>query len=169
MSDLKSKKSIIIYFSRADENYGVWFTEKWNTQVIAEYIQELIWADIFKVERNVPYSRDYSTCCDEAKEEIQNNERPEIVNTLDNVDNYEVIYVWGPIYWWQLPQPMVTQLEKLNWNWKIVRPFVTHEGSWLAWVPDQLKRICEWAEILNWLAIRGSTVYEAKPSVVNWL
>ena len=169
MSDLKSKKSIIIYFSRADENYGVWFTEKWNTQVIAEYIQELIWADIFKVERNVPYSRDYSTCCDEAKEEIQNNERPEIVNTLDNVDNYEVIYVWGPIYWWQLPQPMVTQLEKLNWNWKIVRPFVTHEGSWLAWVPDQLKRICEWADVLEWLAIRGSTVYEAKPTVENWL
>ena len=169
MSDLKSKKSIIIYFSRADENYGVWFTEKWNTQVIAEYIQELIWADIFKVERNVPYSRDYSTCCDEAKEEIQNNERPEIVNTLDNVDNYEVIYVWGPIYWWQLPQPMVTQLEKLNWNWKMVRPFVTHEGSWLAWVPDQLKRICEWADVLEWLAIRGSTVYEAKPTVENWL
>lgn len=169
MTDLKSKKSIIIYFSRADENYWIWFTEKWNTQVIAEDIQELIWADVFRVEKKVPYSRDYSTCCDEAKKEIQNNEKPEIVSTLDNVDNYEVIYVWGPIYWWQLPQPMVTQLEKLNWNWKIVRPFVTHEGSWLAWVPDQLKRICEWAEILDWLAIRGSTVYEAKPIVENWL
>jgi hypothetical protein len=88
---------------------------------------------------------------------------------LDNIDSYEVIYVWGPIYRWQLPQPMVTQLEKLNWGRKVVRPFVTHEGSWLAWVPDQLKRICEWAEILDWLAIRGSTVYDAKPTVENWL
>jgi hypothetical protein len=51
MTKLKTKKSIVIYFSRADENYGVWYIEKWNTEVIAEYIQELIWADLFKVER----------------------------------------------------------------------------------------------------------------------
>lgn len=169
MSDLGSRKSIIIYFSRAGENYWVWFTEKWNTQVIAEYIQELTWADVFRIERKIPYSRDYMTCCDEAKIEIQNNERPDIVNTLESIDNYEVIYVWGPIYWWQLPQPMVTQLVKLNWKWKIVRPFTTHEWSWLWWVPTQLGRICEWAEVLDWLAIRGSSVYEAKPIVENWL
>ena len=169
MTDLKDKKSIVIYFSRADENYGVWVTEKWNTQVIAEYIQELIWADIFRVERKVPYSKDYSTCCDEAKKEIQNNEKPEIVSTLESIDDYEVIYVWGPIYRWQLPQPMVTQLEKLDWNGKMVRPFTTHEWSGLAWVPNQLKNICEWAEILDWLAIRWSSVYQAKSTVENWL
>ena len=112
MTDLKTKKSIVIYFSRADENYGVGYIEKWNTEVIAEYI---------------------------------------------------------PIYRWQLPQPMVTQLEKLNWEWKIVRPFTTHEGSGLAWVPSQLKNLCQWAEILDWLAIRGSSVYQAKETVENWL
>jgi hypothetical protein len=47
------------------------------------------------------------------------------VNSLESIDDYEVIYVWWPIYRWQLPQPMVTQLEKLNWKWKIVRPFTT--------------------------------------------
>ena len=51
MTKLKTKKSIVIYFSRADENYAVWYIEKWNTEVIAEYIQELTWADLFKVER----------------------------------------------------------------------------------------------------------------------
>jgi len=45
------------------------------------------------VERKVPYSVDYSTCCDEAKTEIDNDERPEIVNTLESIDDYEVIYV----------------------------------------------------------------------------
>ena len=169
MTNLQSKKSIIIYFSRADENYWVWTIEKWNTQVIAEYIQALTWADIFRVERKVPYSKDYSTCCDEAQKEIQNNERPEIVNTLESIDDYEVIYVWWPIYRWQLPQPMVAQLEKLNWNWKIVRPFTTHEWSGLAGVPSQLKDICEWAEVLEWLAIRWSSVYQAKATVENWL
>ena len=169
MADLKTKKSIVIRFSRADENYGVWYIEKWNTEVIAEYIQELVWVDLFKVERKTPYAKDYATCIKEAQEEIDNDERPEIVNTLGSIDNYEVIYVWWPIYWWQLPQPMVTQLEKLNRNWKIVRPFTTHEGSGLAGVPSQLKNICEWAEVLEWLAIRWSSVYQAKDTVENWL
>ncbi len=169
MSDLKNQKSIVIYFSRADENYAVWNIQKWNTQVIAEYIQELVWADLFKVERKIPYSKDYAICCDEAKVEIEHDERPEIVNTLESIDNYEVVYIWWPIYRWQLPQPMVTQLEKLNWKWKIVRPFVTHEWSWLAWVPSQLRNICKWAEILDWLAIRGSVVYWAKSIVEEWL
>ncbi len=169
MTDLKDKKSIVIYFSRADENYAVGYIGKWNTEVVAEYIQELTWADLFKVERKVPYSNNYQICCDEAQKEIYNDERPEIVNTLENIDDYEVIYVWGPIYWWQLPQPMVTQLEKLNREWKIVRPFTTHEGSGLAWVPNQLKNLCKWAEVLDWVAIRGSGVYEAKETIENWL
>lgn len=169
MTELKTKKSIVIYFSRADENYGVGYIEKWNTEVIAEYIQELAWADLFKVERKTSYAKDYNTCIKEAQEEINNDERPEIVNTLESIDDYEVIYVWGPIYWWQLPQPMVTQLEKLNREWKIVRPFTTHEGAGLAWVPSQLKNLCKWAEVLEWLAIRGSSVYQAKETVENWL
>ena len=169
MTDLKTKKSIVIYFSRADENYWVGVVEKWNTEVIAEYIQELTGADLFKVERKIPYAKDYNTCIKEAQDEINNDERPEIINILENIDDYEVIYVWGPIYRWQLPQPMVTQLEKLNWEWKIVRPFVTHEWSGLAWVPSQLKNLCKWAEVLEWLAIRGSSVYWAKATVEGWL
>jgi hypothetical protein len=68
-----------------------------------------------------------------------------------------------------LPQPMLTQLEKLDWNWKIVRPFTTHEWSGLADIPSQLEEICEWAEVLDWLAIKGSTVHQAKATVENWL
>lgn len=169
MPGLKTKRSIVIYFSRADENYWVWYIEKWNTEVIAEYIQELIGADLFKVERKIPYAKDYNTCIKEAHDEINNDERPEIVNALESIDDYEVIYVWWPIYRWQLPQPMVTQLEKLNREWKIVRPFATHEWSGLAWVPGQLKNLCIWAEVLEWLAIRGSSVYESKDLVENWL
>lgn len=165
----KDKKSIIIYFSRADENYSVGYIDKGNTEVIAEYIKEFTNADIFKVERKIQYSKDYQTCIEEAKIEIENNERPEITNTLYSIDDYEVIYVGGPIYWGVLPQPMVTQLEKLNWNGKIVRPFTTHEGSGLGSVPSQLKNICRGAEITEGLAIQGSSVYTSKEKVENWI
>ena len=168
MTDLATKKSIIIYFSIAGENHEVGDIEKLNTEVIAEYIQEFSWADLFKVERKIPYSENYHECCAEAQAEYDNNERPELANTLESIDDYEVVYIWGPIFRWRLPQPMLTQLEKLNWEWKIVRPFVTHEWSGLGKVAEQLKGICIWAKILDWLAIRGSSVYQAKSTVENW-
>ena len=46
-----------------------------------------------KVERKVPYAKDYQTCCDEVKEEQINNERPELVNYLESIDDYDAIYI----------------------------------------------------------------------------
>ena len=43
-------RSLIIYFSRADENYAVGYIDKGNTEIVAEFVQELTGADMFKVE-----------------------------------------------------------------------------------------------------------------------
>lgn len=132
----KNKKSMIIYFSRADENYEVGGLEKGNTEVIAEFIKGVTGADMFKVERKIPYAANYQTCIEEAQSKQQNNERPEIVSTLQSIDAYDIIYIGSPIYWGYLPQPMVTKLEKLNWAGKTVRPLTTHEGSGLGSIPS---------------------------------
>lgn len=167
---MKDKKSIIIYFSRADENYSVGYISKGNTEVIAEYIRDLTNADMFKVERKVPYAKDYETCIEEAKVEQQNNERPELVNTLDSIDDYDVIYIGAPVYWGILPQPMVTQLEKLNWHGKTVRVFTTHEGSGLGSIPSQIKMLCPGANVLDdALAIRGASVHSSRNRVEDWV
>ena len=71
----KDKKSIVIYFSRADENYfggAMKYIEKGNTEVIAEYIRDIIGADMFKVEPLEPYSADYMHCIEEAKVRTRN-------------------------------------------------------------------------------------------------
>ena len=65
-------KSLIIYFSRADENYAVGWVDKGNTEIVAEFVQELTGADMFKVEPAVPYAADYNTCIQEAKQRIGN-------------------------------------------------------------------------------------------------
>ena len=167
---MSTKKSIIIYFSRADENYAVGYIEKGNTEVIAEYIKDITGADMFKVERKIPYAKDYQTCIEEAQAEQQNNERPELVHILDSIDNYETIYIVAPVYWGYLPQPMVTQLERLNWEGKTVRVFTTHEGSGLGSIPSQLKRLCKGANILDYgLAIRGADCKNSKSKIENWI
>ena len=57
MSELKNKKSLVIYFSRADENYAVGYVDKGNTEYIAEYVRDIVGADLFKVEPLIPYSK----------------------------------------------------------------------------------------------------------------
>ena len=168
----KDKKSLVIYFSRADENYfggTLKYIEKGNTEVIAEYIRDITGADLFKVERKTPYNADYKICLEESRQEIKNNERPELSHYIDNIDEYEVIYIGGPVYLGVLPSPMVTQLEKLDFTGKIVRPFTTHEGSGLGSVPYQVKKICKGAVMTEGLSILGSSVYNAKEKVENWV
>ena len=168
--DYKNKKGLVIYFSRADENYAVGYIEKGNTEIVAEYIRDITGADLFKVEGIKEYSADYQTCIEEAKERQQKNERPELKRYIEEISQYEVIYIGAPVYWGIMPQEMVTQLEKLDFTGKIVRVFTTHEGSGLGSIPSQVKRICKGANVLNdGIAIRGVTAKNSKDKIQNWL
>ncbi len=164
--------SLVIYFSRSGENYfggELKNIEKGNTEVIAEYIQEFDGADLFKVEPAVEYPADYMQCIDVAKKEQQADARPEIKETLDSIDDYDTIYIGFPNWWGTLPMPMFTQLEQLDFSGKVVKAFVTHEGSGFGSSEKDLKKLCEGAEIRKGLSIPGAKVYESKDAVKAWL
>ena len=161
-------KSIIIYFSRADENYAVGFIEKGNTEIIAEYIKELTGADIFKVEPKVPYSKDYQTCVEEAGERQKTHQEP-IVSPVPDLSLYDVIYLGSPVYWGVMPEELVTALKDIDFTGKTIRPFVTHEGSGLGNIPSQIQEVCHGAQVSRGLAIKGSQVNRAKEQVATWL
>ena len=168
---MSSEKSIIIYFSRADENYfggSLRYIEKGNTEIVAEYIQDLTGADMFKVEPLVPYSKDYYECIEEAKIRTANHDAP-IKEEVPDISSYDVIYVGAPVYWGGMPEELITALEELDYNGKTIRPFTTHEGSGLSGVPGQLKEICKGGEVLDGLAISGSHVNDSKSKVESWI
>ena len=168
---MKDKKSLIIYFSRADENYfggEMRYVEKGNTEVIAEYIKDITGADMFKVEPLNPYPTNYMECIEEAKVRTREHKAP-IKENVPDISSYEVIYVGSPIFWGKMPEELFTALKELDFNGKIVRPFVTHEGSGLSGVPRQLKEICNGADVLDGIAITGSEVKNAKAKVESWI
>lgn len=168
---MSSEKSIIIYFSRADENYfggSLKYIEKGNTEIVAEYIQDLTGADMFKVEPLVPYSKDYMECIEEAKIRTNNHDAP-IKEEVPDISSYDVIYVGAPVYWGGMPEELITALDGLDYTGKTIRPFTTHEGSGLSGVPGQLRKICKGAEVLDGLAISGSHVKDSKSKVESWI
>ena len=165
-------ESLIIYFSRAGENYfggELKNIEKGNTEVIAEYIEDLTSADLFKVEPAKEYPHDYMECIEVAQNEHDNNVRPEIKQGLADISEYGLIYIGFPNWWGTLPMPMWTQLEQLNFEGKTVKPFVTHEGSGFGSAERDLKKLCEGAEIKKGLSIPGANVYDAKDIVARWI
>ncbi len=162
------KKSIIIYFSRADENYAVGYINKGNTEVIAEYIKEYTNSDIFKVEPLNSYPVSYMDCIEEAKKRTMEHNAP-IKEKIPDVSLYDVIYIGSPIYWGGMPEELITALKGYDYSGKIIKPFVTHEGSGLSGVPGQLKEICVGASIEPGLAILGSKAKEANDKVKEWI
>ena len=160
-------KSLIIYFSRADENYAVGNIEKGNTEIVAEYVQELTGADMFKAEPLVPYAKDYNTCIREAKERIGN---APIKETLTDISAYDTIYIMSPIYWGTYAPELETAIKDLDFTGKKVRVISTHEGSGLGSMVSDLKRICKGADVdHNGLAIKGSRARSSKSDVERWL
>lgn len=160
-------KSLIIYFSRADENYAVGYIDKGNTEIIAEYVQEMTGADLFKVEPAVPYAKDYNTCIKEAKQRIGN---APIKEKLTDISAYDTVFVMSPIYWGTYAPEVETALTGLDFSGKTVRVVCTQEGSGLASMVSDVKKMCSGADVQkNGLAVRGSQVKTAKGKVADWL
>lgn len=161
-------KSLIIYFSRADENYNVGFITKGNTEVIAEYIKAETGADMFRVDPKVPYSKDYMPCIEEAKVRTRTHNAP-ILEELPDLSEYDILYIGAPVYWGGMPEEMFTALKGKDYSGKTIYPFVTHEGSGLSSIPSQIKSLCVGAKLMPGIAIQGARVHGAKAQIQTWL
>ena len=160
-------KGLIIYFSRADENYAVGYIDKGNTEIVAEFVQELTGSDLFKVEPTVPYAKDFATCCKEAEQRVGH---APIKEKLTDISAYDTVFVMSPIYGGTYAPEMETALSGLDYTGKTVRVVCTHEGSGLANMPSDVKRMCKGANVdMKGLAIKGSQAKNAKQKVADWL
>ena len=165
-------KELILYFSRADENYfggSLKYIEKGNTEVVAEKAAALTGADLFKVEPVKPYSADYNTCIEQAKKDMQSGVRPEVVAMPENMSEYDLVTVMYPNYWGTMPMHMFTVLEQINFEGKTVRPVCTHEGSGMGRSEADLKKCCPGAVIKKGLTIQGSSVNRCDDMLKKWL
>ena len=164
-------KNIIIYYSRKGENYvngSIRTLSKGNTEICAEYIQKAVGGDLFEIETVKEYSKDYTTCTEEAKDELRQKARPELKAYLDSIDEYDNVFVCGPCWWGTFPMAMFTQLEKLNWQKKHVMALMTHEGSGLGGCQRDLKKICVGATFGQGMAVHGADAASSEKEVAAW-
>lgn len=123
--------------SEADESSGksivVYFSGAEDIQVLAEYIGEETGAVVFSV-----LTEDFSH--------------------INNMDDYDVIYLGSPIWWDTLPMPVASFLEEYDFAGKTIIPFASHEDSGLGLGVSMIKELCPDAEVLDGFAIEGGDV-----------
>ncbi len=164
-------KTLVIYYSRKGQNYvsgSIQNLKKGNTEIVAEYVQAAVGADLFQIETVNDYSENYRQCTEEAKAEIQNQSRPALVKMLDSIDEYDNIVVAGPCWWGTYPMAVFTQLEALDFTGKNVFAIMTHEGSGLANSVRDLKKYCKGAHVGKGLAVHGTDAKYAQAEVAEW-
>lgn len=91
-SNMEVEKTLVVFFSRAGENYSVGNIEKGNTHIIAEMVADETGGVLFQIEPVKAYPENYKECTDVAKEEADSNARPAIKGDVA-VEDYDVIYI----------------------------------------------------------------------------
>ena len=151
-------KSLVVYFSWSG-----------NTRNVAESVQQQTGSDIFELVPKTPYSTDYNTVLDEAKTEQQNNARPEIASNIENIDDYDTIYVGFPNWWGDMPMILCTFFDTYDFSGKTVALFCTSGGSGLSNTVNEVKELEPNATITEGLHIGSGASSDPDNAVAQWL
>ena len=164
-------KNLVIYYSRSGENYvngKVTNIVKGNTEYIAEFLQKNLNADLFKAETVREYAQKYMDCIREAQKELDNDDRPQLKEYLNDISEYDNIFIAGPCWWGTYPMAVFSAIERLDFADKRVLPIMTHEGSGLGHCESDLRRMLKGADIAKGLAVHGADAKNSEASVVSW-
>lgn len=141
-----------------------------NTAKLAGWIQERTGGDLFSIRVKDPYSSDYEECLDRAAVEKQRNARPELVGAVPNMDDYDVVFLGYPNWWYTLPMSVLTFLESYDFSGKTVIPFCAHGTGGLAESVEALRdALPDTATVEPPIGVYRPDVDGAKPRIEAWL
>ncbi len=163
-------KKLVVFYSRTGENYFQGLYRRitvGNTAKAARMIADETGADLFELQQKTPYSESYRPCTEEAKKDLENGVRPELVSVPD-LSDYDEIYLGYPIYWGTFPMAVLGFLESADLSGKTIHPFCTHEGSGLGSSVPDLKKAASGAAVTEGLAIHGSSVDASEKRIRAW-
>jgi flavodoxin len=152
----------------------VYFSYTGHLDSMAHWIADETGGDIVRVTAKEAYPDDYDETVDRAKEERDDNARPEIAADLtkEQLAKYDTVFFGFPVWWYDLPMPMWTFLENYDFSGKTIIPFFSHEGSSNgAGALPTIEKLAEGATVRSddALSIRGGKVDGSESDVREWV
>lgn len=156
--DIDSSRILVVYFSWSG-----------NTENAAEMIGEKTGARVVELDLVEPYSSNYSEVLDQAQDDLNNNRRPELAVTIDNMDEYDVILLGYPNWWATIPMPIATFLESYDFSNKIIIPFCSHGGGSFGQSISHISKLAPNSKIGQGLSIHYSGGSSLSSDIDEWL
>lgn len=153
-------KKLVAYFSAT----GV-------TARLAKRLAEAVGADLFEIKPQIPYTdADLSWNDKGSRSSVEMSDlsfRPPIADHSGCIQQYDVVFVGFPIWWYIAPTIVNTFLEDYDFSGKIIVPFATSGGSGLGQTVEKLRPSTSDQAVWNdGRVLRGNTL---KEELVNWV
>lgn len=174
-AEATSGKILIVYFTPANSDTADAVSSATprvgdvsSVEYVASLIGDLLEADVAKITAVEAYPLAYGDTADQAKEEQNNDERPEFTLDIDPED-YDVIVLGYPIWWYRVPMILQTFFDKYDLSGKTIVPYVLHGGSRDGGTFDEIAELEPGATVLEGIAINGDRADKAGDDVTEWL
>lgn len=177
-------KTLIAYFTWADNTYvenpeavdvdattSASVLQPGNVGLIASWLQQEMDADIFSIQVEDLYSSDYDECLERASEENAHNARPALATHVENMEQYDTIYLGYPNWWYSTPMAILSFLDEYDLEGKQIVLFCSHGTGGLAGsvdaITEELPGNCNISD--NVLGVYRPEVADSKDTVLAWL
>ena len=173
-------KALVVYFTAA-ENSGVDAVSsasvvtvdgeaKGVSQAVAEMIAEDTGADLFSIRTSTVYPANIGELIDYASEEQDDDARPELTSSINNLDDYATVFVGFPIWWYDMPQVMYSFFDEYDFSGKTIIPFTVHNGSRLSGIPAKIAELEPDATVISdGFTVSMQNAANAAEDVAEWL
>lgn len=165
-----------------DNTLIVYLTRTENTRVVADMIQQAVGGDRVELELQTPYPEDYDAIVDQVDQENEDGYLPPLKTQIDDLDQYDIVFLGAPTWDMQLPPPMKSFLESTDLSGKTVIPFNTNGGYGVGSSFDDIRARCTGCDLREgfsvegglerdgiYLAIQGDRKAEVSAELQAWL
>ena len=147
-----------------------YFSAEGNTKVLANTISDVVKGDIFEIAPTEKYTSadlNWQDKSSRSSVEMQDKaSRPTIADKVENMEQYDTVFVGFPIWWYEAPRIVQTFLESYDFSGKTIVPFCTSGGSGIGSSAANLEQFTSGAEWLDGQRLNGS---DSQDTVMEWV
>ena len=141
-----------------------------SVEYMAKIIEKNTDADVFEIQPLESYGNDFGTVADRALNEQENGILPELLNHIENLDQYDTIFVGYPVWWYDMPQMMYSFFDEYDFSGKTIIPFNSHGGSGFSGSVQEIVELEPNANVrTDGLTISRTVMASSEENIVNWL
>lgn len=148
-----------------------YFSATGTTKTLAEYAADAMAADLYEIIPKEPYTDedlDYSN--DQSRSSLEMNDpdaRPSISGSVENMEQYDIIFLGYPIWWGDSPRIIAFFVESYDFSGKTIVPFCTSGGSGIGSSTKNLHGLV--ASDVTWLDGERLKSGSPRDDMVNWI